>query len=218
MYRPPFLWYARQHAVREEPRGLSWGTCRALASARMCPRTARSTERLYAMHSHQRWVGLTLLAFVACTHQPVTVAPDGLQDIAPLQAQVDSYLMTLTERWATGGTSGEVQVGAFLRRVLVDDPQAPLRLRYVTSQLDVATVVSPTFYRPHAYQARYQLTLQVESPAIGTRQAWLQGTGEGLSMVSVERAIRDALTQAVRGLCHQLVALRDARVFQGGGF
>jgi hypothetical protein len=183
----------------------------------MFPRTARSTERLYAMHPRQLWVGLTLLAFVACAHQPVTVAPDPLQNIAPIRARVDPYLMTLTERWVTGGTSGEVQVGTLFRRILVDDPQAPLRLTYVTSRLDVVTVVSPTFYRPRAYHVRYQLTLQVESPAIGTRQAWLQGTGESRSMASAERATSGALTQAVRALYHQLAAVRDARVSQGRG-
>jgi hypothetical protein len=183
----------------------------------MLTRTARSTERLYAMHPRQLWVGLTLLALAACAHQPVTGAPDPLQDIAPIQVRLDSYLMTLTERWATGGTSGEVHVGALFRRVLVDDPQAPLRLTYVTSRLDVATVVSPMFYRPHAYHARYQLTLQVESPAIGTRQAWLQGTGESRSMASAERATSDALTQAVRELCHQLAAVRDTWVSQRRG-
>jgi hypothetical protein len=183
----------------------------------MLPWTARSTKRLLAMHPRQLWFGLTLLALVACAHQPITVSPDPLQDIAPLQAQVDPYLLTLTERWATGGMSGEVQAGALFRQVLVDDPQAPLRLTYVSSQLDVATVVSPRFYRPPAYQARYQLTVRVESSAIGARQACLQGTGEGRSWASAARVTSDTLTQAVRELCHQLAVVRDTRASHDRG-
>lgn len=167
------------------------------------------------MHPRQLWIILILWVPVACAHHPVTAFPELLQDIAPIRAQVDPSLLTLTERWATGGTSGHVPLGDLFRAVLVDDPQAPLRLTYVTSRLDVATVVSPTFYRPHAYHARYQLTVQVESPTIGARQAWLQGTGESQSMASAERATSDALTQAVRELCHQLAAVRDAWASQG---
>jgi hypothetical protein len=169
------------------------------------------------MHPRQLWFGLTLLVLVACAHQPITVSSDPLQDVAPIQAQVDPYLLTLTERWATGGTSGEVQVGGLFRQVLVDDPQAPLRLMYVSSRLDVATVVSPRFYRPHAYQARYQLTVRVEAPAIGARQAWLRGTGESRSWASAARATGNALTQAVRDLCHQLAVVRDTHGSHRGG-
>jgi hypothetical protein len=178
----------------------------------MLPWTARSTKRLLAMHPRQLWFGLTLIALVACAHQPITVSPDPLQDLAPIQAQVDTYLLTLTERWATGGTSGEVRVGALFRQVLVDDPQAALRLTYVTSQLDVATVVSPRFYRPNAYVARYQLIVRVESPAIGMRQAWLQGSGESRSLTSAARATNDAIAQTVREFYRQLAAARDVLV------
>jgi hypothetical protein len=164
------------------------------------------------MHPRQLRFGFTLLALVACAHQPITVSPDPLQGIAPIQAQVDSSLLTLTERWTTGGTSGEVRVGALFRQVLVDDPQAALRLTYVTSQLDVTTVVSPRFPRPNAYVARYQLTVRVESPAIGVRQAWLQGIGEGRSLTSAARATNDAIAQTVRELYHQLAAVRHALV------
>jgi hypothetical protein len=152
------------------------------------------------------------LALVACAHQPITVSPDLFQDIAPIQAQVDSYLLTLTERWATGGTSGEALVGPLLGQVLIDDPQAALRLTYVTSQLDVATVVSPRFYRPNAYVARYQLTVWVESPAIGVRQAWLHGIGDSRSWTSAAQAINDAIAQAVQEFCRQLAVARDAFV------
>jgi hypothetical protein len=169
------------------------------------------------MHPRQLWLRLILWALVACAPQPVTASPELLQDIAPIRAQVDPYLLTLTERWATGGSSGHVQLGALFRSVLVDDPQAPLRLTYVISRLDVATVVSPTFYRPRAYHARYQLTVRAESPAIGARQAWLQGTGESRGWVNAERATSDAITQAVRELCHQLAAVRDVRASQGRG-
>jgi hypothetical protein len=162
------------------------------------------------MHPRQLWFGLTLLALVACTHQPVTVSPDPFRDIAPIQAQVDPYLLTLTERWATGGTSGEALVGTLLGQILVDDAQAPLRLTYVTSQLAVSTVVSLTFYRPRAYQARYQLTVRVESPAIGARQAWLAGTGESRSWASAAHATSDAITQAVREFYRQLAVMRNA--------
>jgi hypothetical protein len=155
------------------------------------------------------------LALVACAHQPITVSPDLFQDIAPLQAQVDSDLLMLTERWATGGTSGEALVGRLLGQVLVDEPQAALRLMYVTSQLDVATVVSPRFYRPKAYVARYQLTVRVESPAIGVRQAWLQGVGDSRSWTSAARAINDAIAQAVQEFCRHLAVVRDTFVARG---
>jgi hypothetical protein len=155
-------------------------------------------------------LGLTLLALVACAPQRVTVVPEALQDLAPLAAQVDPHLFVLTARWVSGGTAGEVPVGELLRQVLVDDPQAPLRLTYVTSQLHVATVVSPTFYRPRAYEARYQLIVHVEAPATGTRRAWLQAAGEGRTLVSAERAITDAITQVVGELYHQFATLREA--------
>jgi hypothetical protein len=167
------------------------------------------------MHPRQLWLGLTLLGLVACAHPAVTVAPAPLQDIAPIHAQVDPHLSTLTERWAAVRTSGEARVGTLLHQMLVDDPRAPLLLTYVTSRLDVATVVSPVFYRPHAYQARYQLTVRVESPAISTSQAWLQATGEGRSWASAARAASDAVTQTVRALGHQLATLRDTRALQG---
>jgi hypothetical protein len=140
-------------------------------------------------------LGLCLLALVAC---------------APLAAQVDPHLFALTERWASGGMAGEVGVGDLLRQVLVDDPQAPLRLTYVTSQFHVATVVSPTFYHPRAYEARYQLIVHVEAPATGARQAWLHAEGEGRTLVSAARATADAITQAVRELCRHVAAWRQA--------
>jgi hypothetical protein len=157
-------------------------------------------------------LGLTLLALVACAPQRVTVTPGPLQDLTPIPAQLDPHLLTLTERWVTGGTAGEVPVGDLLRQVLVDDPQAPLRLTYATSQLDVATVVSPRFDRPHAYVARYRLTVRVESPATGTRQAWLQGVGESRNLASPSRAIGEAVTQAARELSGGLARLWEARV------
>jgi Tn3 transposase DDE domain len=145
----------------------------------------------------------------------VTVVPEGLQGLAPFCAQVDPHLLTLTERWVTGGTAGEVPVGELLRQVLVDDPQASLRLMYVTSQLDVATVVSPTFYRPRAYQARYRLTVRVESPAIGVKQSWLHAVGESRNLVSAARATNDAITQAVREFYGQLAAVQNVRAAFG---
>jgi hypothetical protein len=119
--------------------------------------------------------------------------------------------LALRERWATASLAGDALVSDLLRQVLVDDPQAPLRVTYVTSHLDVATVVSPRFYCPHAYVARYRLTVRVESPATGTRPAWLQGTGESRSLVSPVRAIGDAVTQAVRGFSCRLARLWDTR-------
>jgi hypothetical protein len=156
-------------------------------------------------------LGLTLLALAACAPPHVTVTPGPLQDLAPLPAQVDPHLLTLTEHWVSGGTAGDVPVGDRLRQVLVDEPQSPLRLTYVTSHLDVATVVSPTCYRPRASQARYRLTVRVESPAMGTRQAWLQGTGESRSLAGPARAAHEAITQAVRDLSGRLARLGDAR-------
>jgi hypothetical protein len=162
-------------------------------------------------------IGLTLLALVACAPRHVTVVPDALQGLAPFCARVDPHLWTLTERWVTGGTAGAVPVGDWLRQVLVDDPQAPLRLTYVTSQLDVATIVSPTFYRPRAYQARYRLTVRVESPATGAQQAWLHTAGESRNLASAARATTDAITQAVRELFGQLAAVRNVRAAEGRG-
>jgi hypothetical protein len=166
------------------------------------------------MPSHQLWFGFTLLALVACAPQPITVSPDPLQDICPIQAQVDPHLWTLTERWATGGTSGEVPVGALVRQVLVNDPQAPLRLTYVTSRLDVRTVVSPAFDRPRAYEARYRLSVRVDSPAACVRQVWLEGRGEGRSLASAARATKGAVTQAVRELHRHISAVGGARASQ----
>jgi hypothetical protein len=140
----------------------------------------------------------------------MTVVPDALQGVVPFCVQVDPHLLTLTERWVTGGTAGNVPVGDRLRQVLVDDPQAPLRLTYITSHLDVTTVVSPTFYRPRAYQARYRLTVWVESPAIGARQAWLQGVGEGRSLAGSARAVDEAVTQVVRELSLHLAKRWEA--------
>ena len=163
-----------------------------------------------AMPPRRLGLGFTLLTLAACAPPRVTVMPVRLQDIVPIPAQVDPYLFALTERWVSGGTAGDAPVSELLRQVLVDDPQAPLRVTYVTSHLDVATVVSPRFYCPHAYVARYQLTVRVESPATGTRQAWLRGTGESRSLASPVRAIGEAMTQAVRGFSSRLAVLRDA--------
>jgi hypothetical protein len=163
------------------------------------------------MHPRQLWLALTLQALVACAAQRVTVTPGPLHDIVPIPAQVDPHLLALRERWATASMAGDAPVSDLLRQVLVDDPQALLRLTYVTSHLDVATVVSPRFYRPNAYVARYRLTVRVESPATGTREAWLQGTGESRSLVSPVRAIGDAMTQAVRGFSCRLTRLWEAR-------
>jgi hypothetical protein len=110
-----------------------------------------------------------------------------------------------------------VPVGNLLRQVLVDHPQAPLRLTYVTSQLEVATIVSPTFYRPHAYQARYQLTVRVESPATGAQQAWLHAAGESRNLASAARATHEAVTQAVREFSGRLAAVRNCRAAEGRG-
>jgi hypothetical protein len=157
-----------------------------------------------------RWLGLTLLALVACARPRVTVVPEPLQGLAPCAVQVDALLFALTEHWASGGTTGDAAVGELLRQVLVDDPEAPLRLMYVTSHLDVATVVSPRFYRPHASVAYYRLTLRVESPATGTGHAWLQGVGKGRSLAGSARAVDDAVTQAVRELSLRLAKLWEA--------
>jgi hypothetical protein len=168
--------------------------------------------RPQAGSSRPLWCGFILLALVACASQRVTVAPGLLLDIAPIPAQVDPHLWTLNERWAAAGASGEVHVGAFVRQVLVDDPEAPLRLTYVTSQLDVRTVVSPTFYRPRAYEARYRLSVRVESSVAGMRQVWLDGRGESRSLASAARATQGAITQAVRELYRHISAVGDARV------
>ncbi len=160
-------------------------------------------------------LALTLLALGACAPQRVTVVPEALQDLASFCARVDPHLLTLTEHWVTGGTAGEVPVGELLRQVLADDPQAPLRLTYVTSQLEVATIVSPTFYRPRAYQARYRLTVRVESPALGARQAWLHAAGESQNLASAARATHEAVTRAVWEFSGQLAALRDVRAAEG---
>jgi hypothetical protein len=163
------------------------------------------------------WLGLTLLALVACAPRHVTVTPGPLRDLAPLPARVDPHLFALTEHWVSGGTAGDAPVGEWLRQVLADDPRAPLHLTYVTSHLDVATVVSPTFYRPRAYQARYRLTVRIESPATGTRQAWLHAAGEGRNLASAARATHDAITQAVWELSGRLAAVRNGRMAEGWG-
>jgi hypothetical protein len=169
------------------------------------------------MPSRRLWLGLICLALAACAPQHVTVAPAPLEDLAPIPAQVDPHLWTLRERWAAGGTSGAAPVGTLLRQALVDDPQAPLRLTSVTSQLDVRAVVSPTFYRPRAYEARYRLSVRVESSANGARQVWLEGRGESRSLASAARATQGAITQAVRELYRHISAVGDARVPQGRG-
>jgi hypothetical protein len=161
------------------------------------------------MHPRQLWLGLPLLALVACAPPRVTVTPGPLQAITPVRAHVDPDLWALRERWATASLAGDVPVSNLFRQVLVDDPQAPLRLTYVTSHLDVATVVSPRFDRPHAYVARYRLAVRVESPATGTWQAWLQGAGESRSLTSAALATNDAVTQTVRDVYDQLAAVRD---------
>jgi hypothetical protein len=192
--------------------GVATMTVRGTLGARL-PRVAgcvKAAIGMPAMVPRRLGLGLTLLALVACAPQRVTVVPEALQGLAPLDAQVDPHLFALTECWVTGGTVGEVPVGDVLRQVLVDDPQVPLRLTYITSQLHVTMVVSPAFYRPHAYQARYQLIVHVEAPAPGARQAWLHAAGESRTLVSAARATTDAITQAVRELCRQFAALREA--------
>jgi hypothetical protein len=145
--------------------------------------------------------------------QHVTVAPAPIEDVAAIPVQVDPHLWTLNERWA-GGTSGAAPAGTLLRQALVDDPQAPLRLTSVTSQLDVRAVVSPTFYRPRAYEAQYRLSVRVESSATA-RQVWLEGRGERLSLASAARTTQGAITQAVRALYRHLSAVGDTRTSQG---
>jgi hypothetical protein len=132
-------------------------------------------------------LGLTLLALVACAPQRVTVVPEALQDLSPLSVWGDPHLFALMERWVSGGTAGEVAVRELLPQVLVDDLQAPLRLTHVTSLLHVATVVSPVFDRPHAYEARDQLIVHVTAPATGERRAWLHAAGESRTLVSTAR-------------------------------
>jgi hypothetical protein len=124
----------------------------------------------------------TILDYLRARHRATPMI-----GLAPLAAQVVPCLFELTERWGSGGTAGEVAVGDLLRQVLVDDPRAPLRLTYVTSQLHVATVVSPTFYRQRAYEARDQLIVHIEAPATGARQAWLHAEGESRTLVSAAR-------------------------------
>ena len=162
-------------------------------------------------------LALALLALGACAPQRVMVVPEALEALAPVCARVDPHLWALTERWVSGGTAGDVPVGERLRQVLADDPQAPLRLTYVTSQLEVATVVSPTFHRPRAYQAHYRLTVRVESPALGGRQGWLQAIGEGRTLASAARAANDAITQAVWAFSGQLAAVPHVRAAEGWG-
>jgi hypothetical protein len=162
-------------------------------------------------------LALALLALGACAPQRVTVVPEALQDLAPVCARVDPHLWALTERWVTGGTAGDVPIGERLRQVLADDPQAPLRLTYVTSQLEVATIVSPTFDRPRAYQAHYRLTVRVESPALGVRQSWLQAIGERRTLASAARAANAAITRAVREFSGQLAAVPHVRAAEGRG-
>jgi hypothetical protein len=177
----------------------------------------RGPRRPHAISLRRLGCGVILLALAACASQRVTVAPDPIQDITPIPAQVDPHLWTLHERWAAAGTSGEVHVGTVVRQILVDDPQAPVRLTYVTSQLNVRTIVSSTFDRPRAYEARYRLSVRVESSAAGVRQAWLEGRGESRSLASAARATQGAITQAVRELYRHLRAVGDARVLQGKG-
>jgi len=59
--------------------------------------------------------------------------------------------------------------------------------------------------------ARYRLAMRVELPAIGTRQAWLQGTAESRSQVSPVRPMGEAITQAVRGISCRVGRLWEAR-------
>lgn len=148
--------------------------------------------------------------------QHVTVAPAPIEDVAAIPVQVDPHLWTLNERWA-GGTSGAAPAGTLLRQALVDDPQAPLRLTYVTSRLDVRTVVSPTFDRPRACETRYRLSVRGDSPAAGARPVWLEGRGEGRSLASAALATHGAITQAVRALYRHISAAGDARIAQGRG-
>jgi hypothetical protein len=163
----------RPHA-RDQATGMAYGAWGSSVSSCVQSRPSGCPP---AMPSRPLWLGLICLALVACARQHVTVAPAPLEDVAAIPTQVDPHLWTLNECWAAGGTSGAAPVGTVLRQVLVDDPQAPLRLTYVTSQLDVRTVVSPTFYRPHAHEARYRLSVRVESPAAGARQVRLEGAG-----------------------------------------
>jgi hypothetical protein len=148
-------------------------------------------------HRREVLLSLALLALVACQHARVTFAPDALQGVEPLPAQVDPDLWALTERWQTWSASGHAPVGEVLHQVFVDDPQAPLRLTYVTSHLDVSTAVSPIFYRPHRHRAQYQLMVCVETPATDPGHACMAGVGEGQSGASAARASQEAITQAV---------------------
>jgi hypothetical protein len=153
---------------------------------------------------------LGLLVSVGCQPPHVTLAPAPLPGLAPLHAQVDPVLCTLTERWEGRSGSGDVAVGDLLCPLLVDDPQAPLRVTYVTSHLEVSTVVSRLFYRPHRHHAWYQLSVRVDAPAPGARQAFLAGRGEGHSGGSAARAVSGAIHQAVQDLMRQLVAVSRA--------
>jgi hypothetical protein len=109
-----------------------------------------------------------------------------------------------------------VPVGALGRQAPVDVPQAPLRLTYVTSGLDVRTVVSPAFDRPGAYEARYRLSVRVDSRAVGSRPAWIERRGEGRSLASATRSTDGAITQAVRALYSQIRAVGGAVYPKGG--
>jgi hypothetical protein len=44
-------------------------------------------------------LSLTLLVLVACQHDRATFAPDALQGVESLPAQIDPALWALTERW-----------------------------------------------------------------------------------------------------------------------
>lgn len=163
------------------------------------------------MRHREVLLSLALLALVACQHARVTFAPDALQGVEPLPAQVDPDLWALTERWQTWSASGHAPVGEVLHQVFVDDPQAPLRLTYVTSHLDVSTAVSPIFYRPHRHRAQYQLMVCVETPATDPGHACMAGVGEGQSGASAARASQEAITQAVRALARRLASWTRGR-------
>jgi hypothetical protein len=87
----------------------------------------RTTIELCPMHPRQLWLRLILWALVAWAPQPVTASPALLQDIAPIRAQVDPYLLTLTERWATGGRLARRSQHALAATRRTDQPPSCVR-------------------------------------------------------------------------------------------
>jgi hypothetical protein len=122
---------------------------------------------------------------------------------------LEDRLLTLRESVPGGwGTLETVQVGRNLWARLDPDPSAPV-LRYVASNLEVASKPSNGFYDAGLHRAKYSLTVAVESGGL-ERQLKAEGTGRsGLSSpVAAYAAVEDAVTK----LYQQLVTPSTASV------